>query len=104
MHRQRQQESGLWTHLDLRHRAACSVSTITFTLYNKPVLNMQQESDMCKADTQLTVQMSEVVSLYVLSDPRLSCACVSVCVRVASAVAANRWYHNDIIAHWGYVL
>ena len=32
------------------------------------------------------------------------CLCVSVCVYVASAIAANRWYHNDIIAHWGYVL
>lgn len=30
--------------------------------------------------------------------------CVSACVCVASAIAANRWYHNDIIAHWGYVL
>lgn len=48
----RQQESGLILLLIRRYKAACGASTVTFTLYKNPPLNMQQDectySALCK--------------------------------------------------------
>lgn len=59
---------------------------------------MQQGSDVHVADIYSANVTDSPSTCYLIH------GFLCMYVYVASAIAANRWYHNDIIAHWGYVL